>query len=457
MKKFYRILIVLVFIIVIFTGYVYIVSEIDDTPFYNEMADTLRDVLGKDFVAEMENTVYKISDSYETMIHNTDDVVVDADAQKQLDGKNIINHISNKNSKSVSYQVFLKPIKLNVNKTIEKPVIEFLPNNININLVNNDYSRKHLNIYSKDEQELTALYNISDFDNESIAPFPNIKPIILKPFLPGEGLWTNKDFPIDSNGEAIFYKTIIRPDVNRPWASVILCSIDLNKIDMHMAIGTGYRGIDGKYGDGKILKEHLETILCGFNAGFKPIHDNGGIVTNGKIFLPLKKDKGTIICYKNMKIEICDFNDEKEKEILEKWNDIYFIRQNQPPLITDGVINEKVTRWGTVVAGQDPIFNWRTAIGITKDNRLIFGVGSPVSAQTLAYALKLAGCENAMHTDMNISNCVYDFYISKNGSLSAFALDEKLYKGMVGRYLKGYSHDFFYLTKRVTPQISSKI
>ncbi len=105
--------------------------------------------------------------------------------------------------------------------------------------------------------------------------------------------------------------------------------------------------------------------------------------------------------------------------------------------------------WGYTRKEEDAVFNWRSGIGITEDGKwLIYAAGSPISPETLAIALNKAGAVNAIHTDMNISNIAFNFYNNQDGYIVPSSISENFWPDMVGRYLKGYTHDFFYITRR---------
>ena len=70
---------------------------------------------------------------------------------------------------------------------------------------------------------------------------------------------------------------------------------------------------NGVFGSGKIKPELMDKAIAAFCGGFMPVHDDGGFFVDGKELVPLKYNKGTLIVYDSGEIEICNYNQNKEK------------------------------------------------------------------------------------------------------------------------------------------------
>lgn len=276
-----------------------------------------------------------------------------------------------------------------------------------------------------------------------------------------------------------------------------LCSVDLAKVDLHLVMGKNYKDDEEKSGEGAIPASAHGALLAAFNGGFQQWHEEGGFVVEGKERVRLSlgdadnmaRGKATLLAYDDGRVEIANYTAAKKEEIARGGRKISCARQNCPMLIEKGKVNGLVKDWGLalgwktvadlkgyvdkyrgdagqkdrlmatakpaadgqyqVIGGVKSVYAWRSAVGVTPDGRLVYGIGPDVSAQTLAWTLQLAGCADAMHLDMNISNLAMVFYDrGPGGGLEGTPLDGRMWKKMFNAYLKGYTHDFFYLTKK---------
>jgi len=280
---------------------------------------------------------------------------------------------------------------------------------------------------------------------EISANFPSdIEPYFQGSPLPGEGKWSTEGLPL-INGKPVVYKTILRVDPKRPYAIVDIACIDAEKVYFHLVAGSHYIGVNGERGTGSIYYLDRPKLVASMNGGFLPAHRTGGMIIDGKVFLPMESKKATIIIYKDDTLELVEW----KKSMISLLPRIKHARQNLEMLLINGNFNTRATYWGIVKPGEDPIYNWRSAIGLTKDRkRLVFAAGNDLSPKSLALALKLAGCETGMHMDMNVSNIVFSHYRYRDGEVEAFNLSQKFWHHMTDAYLRGYTHDFFYMTRR---------
>ena len=405
-------------LIIAFLSYTLTKSYFEDLPFYSVAADTLRQILGNKFVTKLEEKWYILNDTIMQLLSSQEEENLITESDLTISTHSPSSSPQTQNLKSLNSY----PIKLSLNS----PLSPFLPPNL---LIPQQVIPSKLDFTTLSLKILSA--------NKNRITYPPNLPVILTNSLKEEGIW-HKVGPTTKDGKTIFFKTFIRPDPRRPYAKVELISIDLSKVKIGFVVGTNYKG------SGKIPAKDFKKTIATFNGGFKPIHDNGGMYTNGHFYLPLRPYKATLIGYKNGLIKIIESTPSNLKYIKKHLNEIEFIRQNQPILIKNGKINTKVKKWGIVPAGLDPIYAWRTALGLTPDMRAIFAIGNSVSAQTLALALKLANVTNAIHLDMNISNIAFNFINWKNGKPKSISATKRL-KYLVGRYIKGHIRDFFYI------------
>jgi len=97
--------------------------------------------------------------------------------------------------------------------------------------------------------------------------------------------------------------------------------------------------------------------------------------------------------------------------------DIAAVRQNLHPIVIHGQVPRSVDQnvlssWGATLGGGYNV--WRSGVGITKDNRIIFVYGPALDVRTLASLLKRAGCVTAMELDINPDWMSFMYYLAKN-------------------------------------------
>lgn len=261
--------------------------------------------------------------------------------------------------------------------------------------------------------------------------------------LKNEGVWLIKKLPQFPDRELMAY-TFIRPDQARSFAIVTLLQMDMKAFNLGIVAGIKQPGGPvGKPGPGKIPDEIVNSnkLVAAFDGGFQYRDGQYGMIVGNDTYLPLEKDLGTLIGYKNGELKIVDYIGQ------DLGKDITFIRQNCPILVDNGQIalqderNKKL--WGRTPTTS--IFTWRSGLGLTKEGNLLYAVGNNLTPQSLAQALKDAGAENAIQLDINPFWVRFNFFNPKgNGQYDTTTLTRDLFNGGV-KYFSGYDKDFFYL------------
>lgn len=241
--------------------------------------------------------------------------------------------------------------------------------------------------------------------------------------------------------------TFVRPDPARSYSIVTVAQLDMKKMNLGIVAGTKEPGGKiGNPGPGVVPKNIVDnnTLIAAFDGGFQYRDGAYGMIADGKTYLPLENDLGTIVGYKNGDIKIINFVGQ------DLGPDVAFVRQNCPILIENGQVatedikNKKL--WGRTMT--TAIYTWRTGIGITKNGNLLFAVGNSLTPTTLAQALKMAGAENAMQLDINPNWVRFNIFNPLgNGQYTSKPLTRDLKDGS-SAYLNGYSKDFFYVYKK---------
>ncbi|MEM9695709.1 MAG: hypothetical protein AAGA56_24415, partial [Myxococcota bacterium] len=122
-------------------------------------------------------------------------------------------------------------------------------------------------------------------------------------------------------------------------------------------------------------------------------------------------------------------------------------RQNLDPLLENGRFNPRGReRWGFPLDGGN-FLTERSALCRTGSSHLVYGWGIEVSARTLAEGMRLAGCQYAVHLDMNPGHVGLLFYSHEGERLVGVPLTPEM-SLPTNRFTRASPKDFFYLTAR---------
>ncbi len=242
----------------------------------------------------------------------------------------------------------------------------------------------------------------------------------------------------------------IRPDPQRPYAEAELLEIDPGSLQIKMIPGTWEpRSTTGLVGTGVIPREDWPVLVAAFNGGFAAMHGQYGMMVDRKVYLPPRDGLATLAVYEDGSIRMGTWGKD-----LTQTPDMVSYRQNCPPLIENGMITAetgKLALWGLSVS--DEVYLYRSALGMTADGRLIYVVGKPLSAYTLARAMQMAGVHYAMQLDVDEFHVVFITYDVQPGqdkgqpTVTGRKLRNDMH-GFEGFFLRPFQLDFFYLTRR---------
>ncbi|HEX7671843.1 MAG TPA: hypothetical protein VF395_19750, partial [Polyangiaceae bacterium] len=272
---------------------------------------------------------------------------------------------------------------------------------------------------------------------------------------PGEGKWVPVSRPYfprlpgDGKDEPppYFYQTFIRPDPDRPYTEVLLIAMDMRQLEL--GIEGGYEEPEplvGPPGTGKIPRDHaiLPRVVAAFNGAFKAEHGEYGMMVNRRILLPARPGAATVVVTR----EGAGFGTwPSSKEIPDN---LISFRQNLDPLLDGSTVNPAGRDvWGWQIAGESSLTE-RTALCITKARHVYFAWGRDITGGRLGRALQQAGCDYAIHLDMNPRHCGFAFMhaTSADPKDGHFELADSGMSVSPSRYLVGSDKDFFYVMLR---------
>ncbi|HEX3597851.1 MAG TPA: hypothetical protein VHU80_22235, partial [Polyangiaceae bacterium] len=130
--------------------------------------------------------------------------------------------------------------------------------------------------------------------------------------------------------------------------------------------------------------------------------------------------------------------------------DVSSLRQNLDPLVDGAVVNPAHRSiWGWQIAGESSLTE-RTALCLTPSRHVYYAWGRDITGQGLGRALKQAGCDYAVHLDMNPRHCGFVFMHAAPGQPGdgQYRLADSGMSINPSRYYQGSDKDFFYVMLR---------
>jgi hypothetical protein len=288
-------------------------------------------------------------------------------------------------------------------------------------------------------------------------PPPRVAPL-LDGARPDEGKWSpvarewlpRAAAPVGDAPPPYFYRTYLRPDPERPYAEVHLVALDMRQLEIRMI--AGYEDpapLVGPPGTGRLPEDAqvLDRVAATFNGAFKTTHGEYGMMVDRRVLVPAVPGAATAVLTHDHELGLGTWPESKELP-----GDVVSFRQNLDPLVADGIPNPAGRRvWGWHLAGQE-VQTERTALCVTGAGHALYAWGKSVSGPRLAEALVRAGCDYAIHLDMNPTYCGFVFTRIEDLARHAATL-ELAHPDMTlpaDRFVRWSPKDFFYVLVRDT-------
>ncbi len=238
-------------------------------------------------------------------------------------------------------------------------------------------------------------------------------PTIWKSAEQGEGEWTPPDAPwlrkvpgVTANAPPPFFRTFVRPDEERPYAKVLLVAMDMRQLELDMEAGVeDPEPLTGPHGSGRIPRDPAiyRRVAAAFNGAFKTDHGHYGMMVHRRVLLPPVPAAATVIVLGDGRVGLGTWGPDRRVGNVSGVDDeaIVSFRQNLDALVDRGQVNPTGRNlWGFTLPGKGAQTE-RSGLCVTTSGHLLFAWGDDLSATTLARAMKMGGCDYAMHLDMN--------------------------------------------------------
>jgi len=317
------------------------------------------------------------------------------------------------------------------------------------------------------EQVVAKVLDGNDFAHAADSWPPPSVPSIWKDSKPGEGEWTPvtygflkpmRGLAADAKPPAYFYRTVIRPDPERPYSELVLIAMDMRQLELGMQAGyEDPKPTTGSPGEGHIPQDPAvyKRVVGTFNGAFKTQHGAYGMMVNKRVLLPPVKGGATVVVTNSSAVGLGSWPPSDEIPA-----DIASFRQNLDPLVEDGVANPTGRRlWGWQIEGTS-VMTQRTALCVTAAGHLYYAWGEEIDGPTLGKALRQAGCSYAMHLDMNPAHAgfVYTDVVNPKKAEYHLKLADDRMTIPPEKFVRWSAKDFFYISVRdATPHDSPEL
>jgi hypothetical protein len=269
---------------------------------------------------------------------------------------------------------------------------------------------------------------------------------------PPEVAWLRRVPGAAADAPLPIYVTFVRPDEERPYARVLLVAMDMRQLDLDMEAGVeDPEPLTGPHGSGRIPRDPAvyRRVAAAFNGAFKTEHGHYGMMVHRRVLLPPVPGSATVVVLDDGRVGFGTWGADRKVAGIEGVGDdaIVSFRQNLDPLIDRGQVNPTGRNlWGFTLPGKGAQTE-RSGVCVMASGHLLYAWGDDVSATTLAKAMKMGGCDYAMHLDMNPYHTGFLFAAIDD-------LPAKKYKSQlltsamsipVDRYIQYAPKDFFYV------------
>jgi hypothetical protein len=278
----------------------------------------------------------------------------------------------------------------------------------------------------------------------------------------GEGEWTApklawlKKLPTaDATTPPAFLRTFVRPDPDRPYATVLLVAMDSRQLDLDMEAGVeDPKPLTGSHGPGHLPRDPrtYQRVVAAFNGAFKTEHGNYGMMVHKRVLLPPQPSAASVVVLDDGRVGLGTWPATTNIGGLRGVPDssIVSFRQNLDALVDGDEVNPtKRALWGFTLPGSGAQTE-RTGLCVTQAGHLIYAWGDDASATSIAKAMHMAGCIYGMHLDMNPHHTGFTF--TSIDDIKAHKYKVELLSSLMeispDRYLEYSPKDFFYMALR---------
>jgi hypothetical protein len=223
------------------------------------------------------------------------------------------------------------------------------------------------------------------------------KPIapLVRPRLAGEGVWRSTGRLV--NGAAPALVTTFRADPVYPRIVAYVAWFDHTRTQLALYPGRYEPPGANPRGPMQVPQSQRWRLFATFNSGFLHRDSGGGFSVNGNTAQPLRKGQGTIVAYRDGRVNITSWNGGPTPPA-----DVVLAQQNLPLIVSNGRPNPLLSNgslWGATLGNAVRV--WRSGAGIDRHGNLIYAAANDQTAASIAAILIHAGAIRAIELDIN--------------------------------------------------------
>ena len=258
---------------------------------------------------------------------------------------------------------------------------------------------------------------------------------LIRPVLPGEGAWHKVS--AGTAGRPPVLVTTFRSEPAYPRIVAYVAWIDHTRTQLALYPGRYEPPHASPRGPIEVPLGQRGRLLATFNSGFTYKDGHGGFAVNGSTATPLKDGLGTVVAYRNGRIDVISWRGGSSPR-----RAVVFARQNLPLLVDGGRPNPAIDNgnaWGDTLGNAVRV--WRSGVGIDRHGNLIYAAADSQTARTLAAILIHAGAVRAIELDINAEWPSFITYPQPGGRDPVKLVPN--YQQPATRYLVPDDRDFF--------------
>ena len=268
---------------------------------------------------------------------------------------------------------------------------------------------------------------------------PAIKPVI-HPALAGEGVWHAA--AADAGPRPPVLLTTFRSESEYPRFVAGVAWIDSKQTRLVYMPGLAEPPNISHRGPAEVPAALRQRLVATFNGGFPLETSNAGLIYRGHTVAAMVDGIATLVEYRDGKVNIVRWHGGSSGGA-----QIWFAKQNLPPIIYEGRLNPNLSdgpEWGATV--NNAVRVWRSGLGIDSRGNLIYAAANYQTVGSLAEILRRAGAVRALELDINEDWTSFITY-RQPGALDPSNLLPEMYRSP-SRYLTPDERDFFAVYSR---------
>lgn len=258
---------------------------------------------------------------------------------------------------------------------------------------------------------------------------------IIQPSLPGEGVWRAAGAGAGPRPPVLL--TTFRSDPEYPQSVAGVAWIDTQRTRLTYVPGLAEPPGIANRGPAEVPTSMRGRLIATFNGGFPLETSHAGLIYRGHLVARMVDGIATLVEYRDRRIDIVRWSGGAGSSA-----DIWFAKQNLPPIIDRGRLNPNLSdgpEWGATV--NNAVRVWRSGLGIDRRGNLIYAAADSQTVRSLAGILQRAGAVRGLELDINEDWTSFITY-RHPGGIDPSNLLPSMFRP-ASRYLTPDERDFF--------------